>query len=438
MASALSITPRSAGARRPVRVLKFGGTSMGTTPEELARIARIVAAAHARSDVVVVVSARGDRTDRLIDEARSASAAPPGRELDQLLATGEAGSAALLAIALHGLGVPAVSLLGSQAGFTVSGRHANGRIQDVDTSRVRQALSRGEAAVVAGFQGVNATGDVITLGRGGSDTSAVALAVALGAAQCEIYTDVDGVFSADPRIVPGARPIPLLRSGVMSEMAHAGARVLHTRSVELAGRAGVDLHVRSTFSRNPGTVVVSGQEGADIAMLETEDRVTAVSHEPHSARVTAVGTSPDAPLLGTEVLALLADASVPIDVLSRFTDASHGHGWDFTVPAADVDTVTSLLTSLPCRVAVDPAVAKVSLVGAGLMSDTRTLARMLNALLAAGIDPLSLSTSQSRISATVGEADCSRAVAVLHGEFMPVPEPCGTTKRTAVAVGSPV
>ncbi|WP_369211073.1 aspartate kinase [Streptomyces flavofungini] len=438
MASASSSALCSA-AQRPVSVLKFGGTSMGTSPEALTRIARIVAAAHDRGgDVVVVVSARGDCTDRLIDEARSAGTAPPGRELDQLLATGEARSAALLAIALHELRVPAVSLLGSQAGFTVSGRHENGRIQALDTSRLRQVLARGEVAVVAGFQGVNAVGDVVTLGRGGSDTSAVALAVALGAAHCEIYTDVDGVFSADPRIVPRARPIPLVRGGVMSEMAHAGARVLHARSVELAGRAGVTLHVRSTFSRNPGTVVVSEQEGADFAMLETEERVTAVSHEQHSARITAVGTSPGAPLLGTEVLALLADASVQIDVLTRYTDTSHGHGWDFTVPAADADTVTSLLTSLPCRVVVDPAVAKVSLVGSGLMSDTHTLARMLNTLLAVGIDPLSLSTSQSRISATVAEADCSRAVATLHAEFMPAPGLREETGRATTAVGAPV
>ena len=437
-APAPSINQRPAFDQRPVRVLKFGGTSMGTTPEQLARIARVVAAAHRHSNVVAVVSARGDSTDRLIDEARSASAVPPSRELDQLMATGEARSAALLAMALHELRIPAVSLLGSQAAFTVCGKHTNGRIESLDTSRLRQTLSRGEVAVVAGFQGLNADGDVITLGRGGSDTSAVALTVELGAAACEIYTDVDGVFSADPRIVPQARLIPVVRNSVMLEMAHAGARVLHTRSVELAGRAGVALHVRSAVSGSPGTVVVSEQEGADPVMLETEDRVTAVSHEPGNARITIVGVSPDAPLPGTEVLALLADASVPIDVMTRFTDRSQRHGWDFTVPAKDIDTVTSLLTTLPGRVAVDPAVAKVSVVGSGLMSDPRTLGRMLNTLLAEGIDPLSLATSQSRISATVTEADCSRAVAVLHAEFVSVPDPHEAIGPTTVTVGSPI
>ncbi|MFB8179234.1 aspartate kinase [Streptomyces sp. NPDC055966] len=435
MASALSAARRSAAGRRPVRVLKFGGTSMGTTPERLARIAGIVAEAHRRGGVVAVVSARGDSTDRLIDEARTANALPPGRELDQLLATGEARSAALLAMALHGVGVPAVSLLGAQAGVSVSGRHTDGRIRDIDTARVREALARGDVAVVAGFQGLNAAGDVTTLGRGGSDTSAVALAVALGADGCEIYTDVDGIYSADPRIVPDARLIPVVRNSVMAEMAYAGARVLHTRSVELAGRAGLDIHVRSAFNHRPGTVVVPEPEGADTTVLETEDRVVAVSHEPGNARVTIVAVSPDVPLRGTEVLALLADVSVPVDVMTRFTDRSGRHGWDFTVPADDVDTVTSLLTTLPGSLAVDAAVAKVSVVGAGLMSDPRTMGRMLNALLATGIDPLSMATSQSRISATVPETDCARAVAVLHAEFLSGPLLHEAMRPQTVAVG---
>ncbi|MGW7688482.1 aspartate kinase [Streptomyces asiaticus] len=436
MASAPSTAQRPATGPRPVRVLKFGGTSLGTTPERLDRIARIVASVHRHNDVAVVVSARGDATDRLIEEARTASASPPARELDQLIATGEARSAALLAIAFSELRVPAVSLLGAQAGFTVSGRHTDGRIQGVRTARLCQVLARGEVAVVAGFQGLNEAGDVITLGRGGSDTSAVALAVALGAAACEIYTDVDGVFSADPRVVPQAHLIPVVRNSVMAEMAHTGARVLHPRSVELAGRAGVTLHVRSTFSQRQGTVVVPDQEGAEPVMLETQERVTAVTHEPGSARVTIVGAGPDAPPPGTEVLALLAGASVPVDVMTRFTDASRRHGWTFTVPAEDIATVTSLLTSLPCKVAVDPAMAKVSVVGAGLMSNPRMLGRALDALLAAGTDLLSLTTSQSRICAVVAEEECPRAVAALHEEFFPVPEPPEAVRRPTPPVGS--
>ncbi|MGW0737724.1 aspartate kinase [Streptomyces sp. NPDC002851] len=434
--SAPSASQRPAVGRLPVRVLKFGGTSMGTTPERLTQTARIVADAHRQGGALaVVVSARGDSTDRLIDEARTASAVPPGRELDQLLATGETRSAALLAMALHELRVPAVSLLGAQAGFAVAGRHTDGRIRDIDTARVRQALARGEVAVVAGFQGLNAAGDVTTLGRGGSDTSAVALAVALGAAHCEIYTDVDGIYSADPRLVPDARLIPAVRNSVMSEMAQAGARVLHTRSVELAGRAGIDIHVRSAFNHRQGTVVVAEPEGADTDMLEAEDRVVAVSHEPGNARITIVAVSPDTSALRTEVLALLADASVPVDLMTGFTDGSGRHGWDFTVPAKAVDTVTSLLTALPGSVAVDVAVAKVSVVGSGLMSDPRTVGRMLNALLATGIDPLSLATSQSRISAAVPEVDCARAVAVLHEEFLSGPVLREAMRPATVAVG---
>ncbi|GHH24693.1 aspartate kinase [Streptomyces rubradiris] len=437
MAAAPSTPQRPAAGPRPVRVLKFGGTSMGTTPEALARIARIVASVHRHSDVAVVVSARGDATDRLIEEAHSASATPPARELDQLMATGEARSAALLAIALDELRVPAVSLLGGQAGFTVSGRHTDGRIQDIATARLRQILARGEVAVVAGFQGVNEAGDVVTLGRGGSDTSAVALAVALGAAVCEIYTDVDGVFSADPRVVPQAHLIPVIRNSVMSEMAQSGARVLHPRSVELSGRAGVSLHVRSTFSQRQGTVVVPDQEGAETAMVESPGSVTAVTHEPGSARVTVVGVGPDAPPPGTEVLVLLAGASVPVDMMTRFADASGRHGWAFTVPAADVATVTGLLASPSRKVTVDPAVAKVSVVGAGLLSDPRVLGRALDALLAVGTEPLALTTSRSRISVMVAEADCAGAVAALHEEFLPAPGSPGAAHRPTVAVGSP-
>ncbi|WP_240139713.1 aspartate kinase [Streptomyces sp. MUM 178J] len=417
METARSAARRPYGTAEPIRVLKFGGTSMGTTPERLAQTAQRVAEVRREGyATVVVVSARGDSTDRLVEEALTAAAAPPPRELDQLLATGEARSAALLAMALDGMGISALSLLGRQAGFEVSGAHTDGRIARIDATEVARALARGQVAVVAGFQGVNGAGDVITLGRGGSDTSAVALAVELDAASCEIYTDVDGIHSADPRLVPDARLIPAVRNSVMAEMAYAGARVLHTRAVELAGRAGVDIHVRSAFNRRPGTVVVSDWKGTQ--MLETDDRVIAVAHDPDSARITMGAASPDAPPFGAEGFSMLADAAVTVDAVTRFTDGSGRHGWDFTVARKDVEAAMNVLTAFPCEVVVDARVAKVSVVGAGLMSDPRCAGRMLTALLASGIEPLSIATSQARISATVRDADCARAVSALHKEFL--------------------
>jgi aspartate kinase len=306
--------------------------------------------------------------------------------------------------------------VGWQAGFKVSGVHTDGRIAKIDATKVCEALARGEVVVVAGFQGVNRAGDVITLGRGGSDTSAVALAVELGAECCEIYTDVDGIYSADPRLVPDAHLIPTVHNSVMAEMAYAGARVLHTRAVELAGRAGVHIHVRSAFNRHPGTVVVSERKGTQ--MLESDDRVIAVAHDPDSARITMRSAFPDAPPFGAQGFSMLADASVTVDVVTRFTDGSGRHSWDFTVARKDVDAATNVLNTFPCDVAVDARVGKVSVVGAGLMSDPRCAGRMLAALLASGIEPLSLATSQARISATVSDTDCARAVSVLHEEFL--------------------
>ncbi|MFJ8040276.1 aspartate kinase [Kitasatospora sp. NPDC096147] len=400
----------------PIRVLKFGGTSMGTTPERLTRTAEIVAEVRRQGHpTVVVVSARGDSTDLLVEEAYTATSAPPPRELDQLLATGEAQSAALLAMALHGMGLPARSMLGGQAGIQVRGAHTDGRISAIDATLVRAALALGEVVVVAGFQGVNAAGDVITLGRGGSDTSAVALAIELGAAACEIYTDVDGIYNADPRLVPDARHIPTVRNSVMAEMAYAGARVLHTRSVELAGRAGADIHVRSAFNQSPGTVVASDPKGCD--MLESDDRVIAVAHDAETARITVDSLAADGNPFGAEGFAKLAEAGVTVDVVTRFADGEGRCGWDFTVARKDVAAATEVLAASSGAITVDSRVAKVSIVGAGLMSDPRCAGRMLSALLDAGVEPLSIATSQARISATVPDTDCTRSVVALHREF---------------------
>ncbi|HEX3778655.1 MAG TPA: aspartate kinase [Pseudonocardiaceae bacterium] len=399
---------------RPIRVLKFGGTSVGTSAARLREVATRVADVHrAGHPVVVVVSARGATTDELITDARSLAAMPSAREMDQLLATGEISSAALLAIMLNEVRTPATSLTGAQAGITAYGRHGDGRIADVDGTRLREVLRRGAVAVVAGFQGIDGRGDVITLGRGGSDTTAVALAAALGAATCEIYTDVDGVYSADPRIAPDAVLLSRIGSHVMSEMAYAGARVLHPRSVELAGRTGVTIHVRSAFTDRPGTAVVSDETGGE--MLENPRPVTGIAHDADVARVVIHPGSLTG--RGSELFAALADASVDLDLVARAGDRDIGYGWDFTVARSHVAALGTLLARFGCEADIHEPVAKVSLVGTGLLSQPGTMGRMLAVLATAGIETYSVSTSQVRASVTVAKANCGRAVGLLHREF---------------------
>lgn len=396
-----------------IRVLKFGGTSVGTTATRLREVAERIADVHrAGYQVVVVVSARGATTDELLEEVRSVSKAPPAREVDQLLATGEISAAALLTMALNDIRTPTTSLTGAQAGIAAYGRNGDGRIADIDCTRLRQVLRRGSVAVVAGFQGINARGDVVTLGRGGSDTTAVALAVALGATTCEIYTDVDGVYSADPRIAPDAQLLPRIGSGAMSELAYAGARVLQSRSVELAGRAGVSIRVRSAFTDRPGTTVVSDVTGGE--MLENSQPVTGIAYDADVARVVIHPGS----LTGrsSELFSALAEDSVGVDLLARAGDSDIGYGWDFTIARPQVETVNKLLARLDCDAHIH-AVAKVSLVGNGLLSHPATTGRMLAALAAAGIETYSVSTSQIRASVTLPKAHCARAVGLLHREF---------------------
>lgn len=399
---------------RAIRVLKFGGTSVGTTPERLRDLAARVADVHrAGYPVVVVVSARGNTTDELVADAASVSTAPPAREMDQLLATGEISAAALVAITLNEAGTPAISLTGGQAGIAAYGHHSDGRIADIDGTRLREVLRSGTVAVVAGFQGVDDTGNVVTLGRGGSDTTAVALAAALGATTCEIYTDVDGIYSADPRIAPDAQLLARVGSSVMSEMAYAGARVLHARSVELAGRTGVSIHVRSAFTDRPGTTVVSDETGRE--MLENSQPVTGIAHDTDVARVVVHPGSLAG--RGPELFAALADASVTLDLVARVGDRDIGYGWDFTVPRAHVAAVREVLARFGLDADVHEPVAKVSLIGIGLLSHPGTTGRLLAVLAEAGIETYSVSTSQVRASVTLPKAHCVRAVGLLHREF---------------------
>jgi aspartate kinase len=390
----------------PTLVQKYGGSSLATVAK-VEHVARRVAAAHrAGNAVVVVVSARGATTDRLLDLASRVSRVRPDRELDQLLATGECASAALLALALAGIGVPAVSLTGAQAGVSTTGPHGRGTVAALHPERVLHLLADGNVVVVAGFQGVNAAGDVVTLGRGGSDTTAVALAARLAADGCAIYTDVDGVYTADPRAVPDARVQPTVDVRVMAEMAAAGARVLHPRSVQLAQARGVAVHVGNACAAEPGTLIT-------VAGFESHGAVVGVAHDLDVAQVLLRGPGgrQGAGAPAADVLAALASHAVPADLVGQ-----DGSRIGFTVRRADLPRVHRDLRRLG-RITVDQNVGKVSVVGTGLLDRPEYPARMAAALAKAGITTPWLAASQLRISVTTRLDRAVDAVRVLHREF---------------------
>ena len=398
-------------------VQKYGGTSVADVTA-MRRVADWVAHSHNEGNpTVVVVSARGDETDQLLRLAGEVNPDRPAREVDQLLATGECASAALLAMAIRRLGVPAHSLSGPRAGILASGRHGAGVIAGVDTTEIRRRLADGDVVVVAGFQGLNPEGDVITLGRGGSDTTAVALAAELSAARCEIYTDVPGVLTADPRVVPDARVLPRVDPDVMAEMAFAGARVLHSRAVELAAMERVEVHVRSSYMPGAGTVI-SGRAVEE--MLETRNSIVAVAHDLDVARV-LVQTSQSGRDPAPEVLAVLAAHTVPVDLVARSGPQEEEFRIGFTIRRGDVDEVLTplreVVAPLGGRVRVDVHVGKVSVVGMGLLNRPECTARMLAALAAAGIPTSWVSISQLRTSAIVPRDRVVEAVSLLHETF---------------------
>jgi aspartate kinase len=396
-------------------VQKFGGSSLAD-PDGLHRAAGCAAASHrAGQRTVVVVSARGDTTDDLLElAARVGGVGVSARESDQLLATGECASAALLAMALRRLGVPATSLTGVQAGIKVTGRHGAGVVSGVDTRRLVRLLDDGHVVVVGGFHGGNDVGDIVTLGRGGSDTTAVAVAAALGASRCEIYTDVDGICTADPRLVPEARRLRAVDVSVMAEMAFAGARVLHSRAVELLAASGLELHVRSSLADGSGTVVTvpAGQ-----VPLETANAVVAVTHDFDVARVLVRGDDDLAP----DVLDALAQRAVPVDLVARSGTHEDEFRMGFIVRRGELAEVGSLLsqvlTGRAAELHINEDVAKISLAGVGLLSRPEYAARAVAALAAAGIGTGWIWTSQFRLSVIVALADGPRAVDVLHREF---------------------
>jgi aspartate kinase len=403
-------------------VQKYGGTSVGDV-DRIKRVAdRIARTRRGGDQVVVVVSAMGKSTDQLIDMAEDIADDPPGRELDMLLTAGERISMALVAMALHELEVPARSFTGSQAGIITDSVHGRARILDITPGRVHEALDEGDVVIVAGFQGVSQdTKDVTTLGRGGSDTTAVALAAALGAEVCEIYTDVDGVYTADPRIVPAARKLDQVSFEEMLEMSAQGAGVLQVRSVEFGRNHGVRIHVRSSFSYQPGTWVVPEEDIVENAII------SGVAHDTSESKLT-VQHVPDEPGVAARIFTALADANVNIDMIVQNVSESGVTDISFTAPRGDTRRATEdrhateVLESLAAEVGaggvlVDEDVAKVSLVGAGMKTHPGVAARMFTALSDAGVNIEMISTSTIRVSVVIAADQVETAVRAVHDAF---------------------
>ncbi|MBK0420239.1 aspartate kinase [Leucobacter sp. CSA1] len=405
-------------------VQKFGGSSVADA-ESVKRVAkRIVETRRAGNDVVVAVSAMGDTTDELLDLAAECTPIPAPRELDMLLTAGERISMALLAMTIKGMGAEALSFTGSQAGMITTAEHGSAKIVDVTPGRVREALDQGAIAIVAGFQGFNRDSrDITTLGRGGSDTTAVALAAALNADVCEIYTDVDGVFTTDPRLVPRARKIDAITAEEMLELAASGAKVLHLRAVEYARRHGVVLHVRSSFSSEPGTIVYDPAKGHPKGDQVEEPIITGIAAEKNEAKIT-VGGVPDVPGKAAQIFEIVAKTNANIDMIVQNVSAANTNRTDisFTVPLGDGRRVVEALEAE--REALefeslqyDDQIAKVAVVGAGMRTSTGVSAQLFRALFDAGINIEMISTSEIRISVVTRADLLDKAVQVLHTAF---------------------
>ena len=408
-------------------VQKYGGSSVADA-DGMKRVAnRIVSAKRDGNQVVVVVSAMGDTTDELIELAKQITPIPSGRELDMLLTAGERISMALLAMAITNLGHEARSFTGSQAGVITTSAHGRARIIDVTPGRIQEALKEGAIAIVAGFQGISQdTKDVTTLGRGGSDTTAVALAAALDADVCEIYTDVDGVFSADPRVVPNARKLKTVTYDEMLELAASGAKVLHLRCVEYARRYDLPIHVRSSFTTNEGTWVVKDHPVSHSLGKGTHMEqaiISGIAHDKSEAKITIVGV-PDRTGVAARIFQAIADADINIDMIVQNVSAAATGLTDisFTLPKAEGPDATSILQKLQGEVGFasiqyDDQIGKLSLVGAGMRSHRGVTATFFGALSNAGVNIEMISTSEIRISIICREADIERGVRAAHTAF---------------------
>ena len=400
----------------PLVVQKYGGSSVADADRIRHVAKRIAARAEAGNRVIAVVSAMGDTTNELIALAQQISGSPPQREMDVLLATGEARSSALLSMALDGLGHPAVSLSGAQAGIRTDTVYGRARIADIETARIERELERGRIVIVAGFQGVSEDFDVTTLGRGASDTTAIAIAAALDADACEIYTDVAGVYSADPRICPAARPLRDIGYDEMLELATTGARVMHARAVEIAALYDVEVLVTSSFDDSaPGTLIRRETQ------MEQADKVRGVAHQSHIAKVT-VRRVPDRPGIAADLFEPLAQAGVSVDTIVQNASVEDLTDLTFTVDRADVEQAVQVVESIlgkidASEVISDPDLGSVSIVGTGMATTPGYAARMFRALYEAGINIELISTSEIRITAIVGADQVERAVNALHEAF---------------------
>ncbi len=403
-------------------VQKYGGSSVAD-PSAIKRVARrIVDAKKAGNDVVVAVSAMGDTTDELIDKAQAVSPAPPARELDMLLTAGERISMALVAMAISDLGYSARSFTGSQAGVITDSVHGRAKIIDVTPGRIQSAIAEGHIVIVAGFQGVSQdTKEITTLGRGGTDTTAVALAAALGAEVCEIYTDVDGVFTADPRIVPAARKLERVGTEEMLEMAASGAKILHLRCVEYARRYDIPIHVRSSFSHKEGTWVIPDSMAGEHDMEQAI--IAGVAHDRSEAKITVVGV-PDKVGEAARIFEALSATEVNIDMVVQNVSAAATGLTDisFTLPRTDGQTAMGALARIQDEVGYDKLlyddqIGKVSLIGAGMRSHPGITAKFFASLASAGVNIEMISTSEIRISVIVDEAQVDEAVRATHTAF---------------------
>jgi aspartate kinase len=401
-------------------VQKYGGSSLESA-DRIKRVAeRIVATRKAGNDVVVVCSAMGDTTDELLDLAQRVNPVPPGREMDMLLTAGERISNALVAMAISALGADARSFTGSQAGVITDSTHGRARIIDVTPGRLREALDDGHIVLVAGFQGVSQdTKDITTLGRGGSDTTAVALAAALGADVCEIYTDVEGVYSADPRIVPQARRLDTVTYEEMLEMAAAGTKVLMLRCVEYARRYTVPIRVRSSYGNKPGTLVSGSMEDLSVEQA----MITGVAHDRSEAKVTVTGV-PDHTGVAARIFRVIADAEIDIDMVLQNVSAATSGRTDitFTLSKTNGPTAVAALEKLKAELGFGPVlyddhVGKVSLIGAGMRSHPGVTATFCEALAKAGVNIEIINTSEIRISVLIRDLQVDDAVRAIHDAF---------------------
>jgi aspartate kinase len=403
----------------PLVVQKFGGSSLADA-DRIRRVARRIARERATgSDLVVVVSAMGDTTDELLALAAGITDEPDSRELDVLLATGEHQSATLLSMALHALGLPAISLSGPQAGITTDGRYGRARIADIEPRRVRAELEQGKIVIVAGFQGMSeasaADAEITTLGRGGSDTTAVALAARLGADRCQIFTDVRGIFTADPRIVTDARQLPVIGYEEMLELAGQGAQVMQTRAVELGWVNGVVIEVLSSFEDAPGTLI------EEDPFVEQRNKVRGLAHDRNVAKVTLVEV-PDRPGVAHAVFAPLAEAGINVDMIVQNVGHRGATDLSFTIPEVELARAKRILDHVVRELGfremtTDSSVAKVSIVGAGVQNAPGYAARMFGALAAAKVNIEMITTSEIRITCMIAEDDIETAVRALHEAF---------------------